>query len=106
MDDGALNDALETGGWLRIVAIVDHQARELVVYVVLETSPQDVKVDTAGAHDCRRVLVVHERQQEVLEGCIFVAALIGERERAMKGLFETARECWHEVRLLLFHGAL
>jgi hypothetical protein len=106
MDHRALDDALEPGSRLGVVAIVDHQARELVVDIVLEAAPQDVEIDAAGTHDGRRVLVVHQGEQQVLERGIFVAALIGERQRAVEGLFETARECWHEVRLLLFHGAL
>src|SRR5262249_13035104 len=41
------------------------------------------------------VLVFDQRQQQVLECRIFVVTLVGERQSAMKRLFEAARERWH-----------
>ena len=42
---------------------------------------QHVDVDVAGAHHRGRVLVVDQREQQMLERRVFVVALVGERER-------------------------
>ncbi len=45
------------------------------------------------------VLVVDQGEQKVLEGRVFVAALIGEGQGPVKRLFETARETRHRSAL-------
>ena len=74
---------------------VDDEIGELVVDIALEIAAQHVDIDAAGAHDGRRVLVVDQGEKQMLERRIFVAALIGDRERAMKRLLKTAGECRH-----------
>ena len=74
------------------------------VDVVGQAAAQHVEIDIAGLHHRGGVLVVDQRQQQMLERRIFVAAFIGEGQRAMEGLFETAGECRHG--LFLFHRAL
>ena len=95
MDDGALDDPLEAGGRLRILAFVGDQVGQLRVDIGDQTAPQHVEIDIAGAHDRGRVLVVDQGQQQMFERGVFVVPLIGERERPVKRFFETARECWH-----------
>ena len=43
-----------------------------------------IEIDVAGAHDGGRVLVVDQREQQMLERRIFVVPLVGERERACR----------------------
>ena len=95
MDDGALDHALEAGGRLGILAAVDDQIIEFGLDVRRKIAPQLVEIDVAGAHDRGGILIVDQRQQQVLERRVFVVALVGQRERAMQRLFETARESRH-----------
>jgi hypothetical protein len=50
----------------------------------------DVEIDVAGAHDGGGVLVVDQGEQQMFEGGVFVAALVGEGESPVKGLL---RDC-------------
>lgn len=84
MDHGALDDALEARRRLRFLDIVDDEIGELVVDIALEIAAQDVDVDAAGAHDGGGILVVGQSEKQMLERRIFVAALIGDGERAME----------------------
>ena len=106
MDNGALDDALETRSRLRLIAIVDNQAGQFGVDVVLKVPAQQGQIDIAGAHDGRRIAVIYQGQQQMLERGVFVLPLVRDGESPVKGIFETARECWHCESLLLFHGAL
>ena len=83
VDHGALDDALEAGGRLGILAAVGDQVFELGFDVGDEVAPQLVEIDVAGAHDRGRILVVDQRQQQVLERGVFVVTLIGERQGPM-----------------------
>jgi hypothetical protein len=87
VDDGALDDALEPCGRLGILAGLADQIVEFVVDVVDETLTQRVEVDVAGPHDGGRVLIIQQRQQEMLQRGVFVMALVGDGERAVQGLF-------------------
>ena len=49
---------------------------------------QHVHIDAAGAHDRRRILIIDQREKQVLKRRIFVPAFIRQGERAMQGLFE------------------
>ena len=50
------------------------------------------EVDVAGAHDGRRVLVLDQREQEMLERGELLVALIGETKSLVQGHFERAGE--------------
>ena len=65
---------------------------ELGVDVFDEVAAQRVEIDVAGAHDGGCVLVVDQGEEQVLEGGVFVPALVGEGEGSVEGLFKTARE--------------
>ena len=95
MDHGALDHALEAGGGLGILLAVGDQVFQLRLDIGDEVAAQLVEIDIAGAHDGGGVLIVDQRQQQVLERCVFVVALIGERQGPVKRLLETARERWH-----------
>ncbi len=90
MNHGALDHALEARCRLRVVAAVDDQVVELGLDISRQVAAQLVEIDVAGAHDRGGVLVVDQRQQEMLERRVFVMALVGERQRAVERLFEAA----------------
>ncbi len=95
MNDGALDNALEAGGGLRVLAGIGNQVGEIVVDIVLEAAAQRADIDIAGAHHRGSVLVVGERQQQMFQRGVFVMPLIGDRQRPVQGLLETAGECRH-----------
>ena len=95
MDDRALDDALEAGGRLGILVAVAHQVLELAFEIGGEAPAQLVEIDVAGAHDRGGILVVEQREQQMLERGIFVVTLIGERQGAVEGLLEVARKRRH-----------
>ena len=95
MGHGAVDDALERGRRLRVAARIEHHRRQLVVDITGELVAQGVDVDVAGAHHRRRVAVVEQRQEQMLERGVFVAALIGILQRAPEGLLETGRKRSH-----------
>ena len=81
-----------------------------------EAAAQLVEIDVARPHHRRGVLIVDQRQQQMLQRRVFVMALIGESQRPVKRLFEAARERGHfnfsrlywklPPESLLFHDAL
>ena len=95
MDHGALDHALKTSGRLRILAFSRDHLSELVVDVVGQAAAQDVEIDVAGLHDGGGILVVRQREQQMFERRVLMAAFIGQCEGAVKRLFETAGECRH-----------
>jgi hypothetical protein len=90
VDHRALDHPLEAGSRLRVLPPVRDQVRELVVDVLDEVAAKRVKVDVAGPHDGGGILVVDEREEEMLEGGVFVPALAGERQGAVEGLFKAS----------------
>ena len=90
MDHRTLNDALKTGGRLRIVRAVGDQIVQLRFQISDKTAPQLFQIDIASAHDRCGVLVFDQRQEKVLERRIFVVPLIGQRQGAMERLFKAA----------------
>jgi hypothetical protein len=86
MDHRALHDALETRGRLGFLAALGNQRLEFRVDIGGEIAPQLFHFDAAGAQDGDRVLVLGQRQQQVLQRGVFVLALIGQPERAMQRL--------------------
>jgi hypothetical protein len=92
MKNGALNDALEAGGRLRVFTILDDQRHQLFVDVFPQSLAQHFAVDIAGFQDLRGVGIVDEGQKKMLEGRIFMMSITRELYGAVQGLFETARE--------------
>src|SRR5687768_13542796 len=101
MDDGALDHALEPGGWLGILVTFGHKIIELGFDVADEAALQFLKIDVAGPHDGGRVLILEQRQQEVLKRGVLVMALVRQSKCPVKRLFEAARKSWHYGLILL-----
>jgi hypothetical protein len=104
--DGAMDDALEAGGRLGFGRALQVEGGQLVVDIFDDTRAQGVHIDGAGAHDGRGVAVIQKGQQQVLERCVLVVALVGVLEGAVQGSFKALRECGHGGPSLLFHSAL
>ena len=88
MDRGALHDALEAGGRLRVAGPVGRQAGEVLVEELGQVGAQLVEIDAAGAQHGGGVGVVGQAEQQVLQRRVFVPALAGERQGAVQRLFE------------------
>ena len=97
VNHGTLDDALEPSGRLGLAGIVADQAGELAVDIFGQVAAQPLDIDVAGAHDGDGVLVVGQRQQQMLERRIFMMPLVGDGERPVERLLETAREGWHQI---------
>ena len=82
----AVDHALEPRCRLGIAMGVEHQARELVVEIGGELVAHHVDIDVAGAHHCRRVAIVKQRKEQMLQRRIFMAALIGILQSAPESL--------------------
>ena len=92
MDRGALHDALEAGGRLRVAGAVGRQAGEILVEEFGEVFLDFVDIDAAGAQHRDRVGIVDQPEQQMLEGGVFMLALGREGKGAVQGLFKIARE--------------
>ncbi len=92
MDRGALQDALEARRRLGVLDMGRDQIAELVVDVMTDVAAQLLEIDGAGAQHRDRVLILGQRQQQVLERGIFVPPFVGISEGAVQGLFEVARQ--------------
>ena len=103
MQHGALHHALEAGGGLGFLAILDHQGDEFLVDIFLHRPAQRLDVDIAGLHHLAGVGIVHQGQQQMLQRGVFMMPVAGELDRVMQRLFQTARQGWH---LLFLHRAL
>ncbi len=95
MGHGAMDHALEARGRLGVAMSVKHQAGQLVVDIAGQLVAQEIEVDVAGAHDRRRVTVVDQRQEQMLQRRVFVAALVGILQSAPESLLETGRKRSH-----------
>ena len=95
VNDGALDHALEPGGRLGILVPFGHEIVEFGFDVGGQAALEFFQIDVAGAHDGGRILILEQREQQMLERRVFVVALVCEGERPMKRLFEAARKSWH-----------
>ena len=80
MDDGALDDALEAGGRLRILVVSGDQVGKFVVDVVGNGLAQGIQVDVTRTHDRCSIGIVDQCQQQMLERGIFVMPLVRKRQ--------------------------
>ena len=95
VERGALDDPLESIGRLRLLLALDDEVFQFRIEVLDHRLAQRVEVDPAGAQDRRRIDVVDQSKQQVLQRRIFVAALVRQRQRFAKGFFERAGENRH-----------
>ncbi len=82
--DRAVDDALEARRRLRFRRTLDEERRQFVVEILGQPRAQRVDVDGAGAHNGRRVPVIEQRQEQVLERRVLVMALVGVFQSAVK----------------------
>ena len=92
VDHGALNDALESGGGARVLAVGHDEAVEFLVDEIFQIALQRLDVHVATGEDGERIPVVGEGQQQMLERGEFMGPLTGEVHRLMQGLLESAGE--------------
>ena len=92
MQHGALDDALEAGGGLGFLGFIHHQSGEVLVDIFLHRLAQRIHVDIAGLHHLAGVGIVHQGQQQMLEGGIFVMPVAGQLDGLVQRLFQTARK--------------
>ena len=88
VDRGALDDALEARGRLRLFAGLDDKAVQLVVDVARDGLAERVDVDAAGAHDGGGVGIVDQREQQMFERGEFVSVFVRDGEGAAQRLFQ------------------
>src|SRR3984893_8099440 len=84
VDRSALQYALEARRWLGIVAVGGNKVGELVIDIVQDLAAQPVELDPAGAQHGDSVLILGQREKEMLERGIFVPALVGAGECPMQ----------------------
>jgi hypothetical protein len=97
MDDGALDDTLETGGRLGVLIIAGDKVLQLLVNIGGQRFAQLVNIDIAGPHHRRRVAVIQQRQQQMFERGIFMMPLVCERQRLVKRMFKTLGKSGHQI---------
>ena len=95
VNDRALDHALKACGRLGILSAIGDQIFEFGFEIRRQAAPQLVEIDIAGAHHRGSVLIVDQRQQQMLKRCVLVMPLVGDCKRAVKRLFETSGESWH-----------
>ena len=86
MQHGALHHTLKPGGGLGVLAVVDGQRGKVFIDIFGQSGPQGIEIDVAGAHHLGGVGIIDQRQQEVLQGGIFVVALAREPDGAVQSL--------------------
>ena len=72
--------------------VVDDQRAQLIVHVVGERGSERAELDIAGAHHAGGVFIVDQAEEQVLQGGIFMLALVRVGDGAMQGFFELARK--------------
>ena len=65
VDDGALDDALETGRRFGLVVFIANQVRQFQGDVVTQIAAQTLKIDAAGAQHGDGVLIFGQGEQQV-----------------------------------------
>ena len=86
----ALDHPLEAGRRLGVFSARHDQACEVMIDVIFEVGAKLLQVHAASAHHRRRITVIHQRQQQMLQRGIFVTAVAGQRQRPVQGLFEAS----------------
>ncbi len=94
-DDGALHDAVEARGGLRLLRIAIDQIVELPRDIFAQIPAEELEVDRAGAQHRGGVGILDQAQQQMLERRIFMTPLSGQRQSPIQGLLEIARDGRH-----------
>ena len=80
---------------LEFLRTVGDQVFQFRFQIGRQAAAQLVEIDVACTHHRGSILIIDQRQKQVLQRCVFVVAFIGERQGPMKRLFEAARESRH-----------
>ena len=86
MVDRPLDHPLEARGRLGVLIGIDDQARQFLVEIAAQLIAQSVEVDAAGMQHGGRILVVGQRQQQMLERGVFMATLVRIPQGAVQAL--------------------
>ena len=92
MEDGALDDTLETAGRRGIGLTLDLEGVEFGIEIVGDGVAKLGEVDAAGDHHLRGMLVGDQGEQQMLQRRIFMAPAAGSAQRVVQRLFEFAGE--------------
>ena len=88
MNNGALNDALKTGRRFAILIIFNDQSRQLIINIIGQIVLQNANIDAAGFHYGNGIDIFCQRQKQMLQSRIFMAAVIGQHQRAVQSLLK------------------
>jgi hypothetical protein len=92
MHDRAVDHALDARRRRRLRGAVDLKRTQFRVDEFRDPAPELVEIDRAGLHDRLCIAVIDQGEQKVLEGCMFVAALVRKFERTVEGRLESWRK--------------
>ena len=92
MDGGAVDDALEPGGGLGLIKLVDDERGQIVFQKIREAVLDLRDVQAAAAHDRGGVRIVGQRVEQVLQRGVFVAVFLGKRQGAVQTDLKIFRE--------------
>jgi hypothetical protein len=95
MDHRTVNDALKAWGRRGLGDGLGGDRREFGIEILRDALTQPVNVDIAGTHDSGGVAIFDESGKEVLQRRIFMAALVGLFESAVKCDLQILREGRH-----------
>ncbi len=73
-----LHDPLEAVGRLGLLLTVDNEVFEFGVEILNNGLTQRIEVDATRPQDGSRIDVVDQRQQQMLEGGVFMSPLVSE----------------------------
>jgi hypothetical protein len=90
VDRGALKHPLEARGGLGVLAVIGNEVGQLVIDIGQHLAAQPVDIDAAGAQYRNRVLILGQRQQQMLERRVFMTPLIRVGQSAVQRFFEVA----------------
>ncbi len=102
MDDRALDDALEPCRRLGIRPVAHHQRLKLGIDIGGDGLAQGLQVNIAGPHHRGGILVVDQRQEEMLERREFMPPGRGKAKRLVEGIFEALRKTGQGLLAFLF----
>jgi hypothetical protein len=78
----------EAGGRLRLAGPIGCEASQVLIQEFREVLLDLVDIDAAGAQDGDGIGIVHQAEQQMLQGGVFMFAIGRERQRPVQCLFE------------------
>jgi len=95
MEDRALDHPLEAGGRRGIGLVAGLERFVLLIEVLLHHVAEVAQIDAAGAHHLGRVGIIDQREQQVLERRVLMAAVRRVGEGGVERLLERLSETGH-----------